>query len=474
MTPKKSTAWLTASGWLWLALAGCANWATFKPPVADVKPQREKRAQDVAKRYEQHRDAAQYGAAVACWNQGNSQGCRELLEKVLDRNPEHRESGLLMAELLLLDGDIAHARGQINDLAAHYPDDAEVLHSQGLVEAAAGDDASAAHHFERACKLAPDNPIFAASFEAAQESQQPSSRRRADPILSSQTAATRRGTARLSTFQVSAELWKAEVWLSLERPSETLTILERVLDEDPSQAEAEHMAGRAAERAGFATEAAAHYRRAAELEPDRVRYQTSLAASSETVSSINERAGTKRAGFDTISENSNAPHVTGGTFSMGESSRNGFNARDGGNSPLTARQWFDRGKVALTAGAPESALSYFQRARRSAPRDEEMTTSAAVLLLRNEQPELADRLAQDALTDLPDSAALYRIQGMARYRMGEWKSAQVSLEQAVTLDKSQPLAYFLLGCTLKKLGEPAAAESYLRQARQLDPRFVAE
>ena len=46
------------------------------------------------------------------------------------------------------------------------------------------------------------------------------------------------------------------------------------------------------------------------------------------------------------------------------------------------------------------------------------------------------------------------------------------MKQALLLDKGNPLSYFLMGCTLVKLGEQPAAEEFFRQARQLDPKYA--
>jgi len=70
------------------------------------------------------------------------------------------------------------------------------------------------------------------------------------------------------------------------------------------------------------------------------------------------------------------------------------------------------------------------------------------------------------------SAAIYRMLGVAYYRLGDFKSSQVALQQALSLDKSSALSYFLMGCTLAKLGQAEPAEAHFQQAKALDPRYT--
>ncbi len=105
-------------------------------------------------------------------------------------------------------------------------------------------------------------------------------------------------------------------------------------------------------------------------------------------------------------------------------------------------------------------------------RSEEQLQQAAALALRSDALPLAVQLAGDALQRYPRSAGLYRIRGAAEYRLGDYQSAQSSLRQAVSLDNSHPLAYFLLGLTCERLGESNEAAQHLQQAAAIDPRYA--
>ena len=86
--------------------------------------------------------------------------------------------------------------------------------------------------------------------------------------------------------------------------------------------------------------------------------------------------------------------------------------------------------------------------------------------------DLAVDLLQQCADLYDDSAGVQRTLGAAYYRTGDYRSSQVALQQALSLDKSSPLSYFLMGCTLVKLGRSEAAAMHFRQAGMLDPRYA--
>ena len=128
-------------------------------------------------------------------------------------------------------------------------------------------------------------------------------------------------------------------------------------------------------------------------------------------------------------------------------------------------------RTALAAGSADVALAYFRQAVSSQPDNPQIPLSVAVLALRHNQPDVAIALAGDAVRRFPKSARLHRTLATAYYRKGDYASSQVVLQQALSLDKSDALSYFLMGCALAKLGHPEAAEAHLRQARRINPRY---
>ena len=105
------------------------------------------------------------------------------------------------------------------------------------------------------------------------------------------------------------------------------------------------------------------------------------------------------------------------------------------------------------------------------PDDQQIPLDGAVYALRQNRPEMAVTIVSAALQHIPDSAPLYRMLGMAYYRQGDFNAAQLSLGRAISLDKSNALAYFLMGTTLTQLGDAEAARKQFDEAARLDPRY---
>jgi Flp pilus assembly protein TadD len=106
------------------------------------------------------------------------------------------------------------------------------------------------------------------------------------------------------------------------------------------------------------------------------------------------------------------------------------------------------------------------------PRDVEATLAAAAAALQRDDSEESIQLSSAALEHAPDDARLWRALGASHFRRGEYGKAQVVLAKAVSLDTSDPLSYFLLGATLRRLGQASEAERHLAVAAEIDPRYA--
>ena len=140
--------------------------------------------------------------------------------------------------------------------------------------------------------------------------------------------------------------------------------------------------------------------------------------------------------------------------------------------PDRVRALLDKGRAALAEGSSEAALVHFRKAAAIRPNNPQIPIAAAIAALRDNQPDLAIELLRSAERRFSGSARLYRILGVAYYRLGDLQSSQVALRQALSLDKSSALSYFLMGCTLSKLGQFESAKVHLRQARTINPRYT--
>jgi tetratricopeptide (TPR) repeat protein len=166
----------------------------------------------------------------------------------------------------------------------------------------------------------------------------------------------------------------------------------------------------------------------------------------------------------------NKPAGTSGTGSPGVDAGNA-----GGNSnsdPAAVDRLLRGGEAALAAGNREEALALFRRAEALDPQNPQIPTAAAVAALRQSCPEVAVTVAKDGVNRFPQWTPLLRTLGAAHYRVGDYHSSQLVLQQALSLDKSDSLAYFLQGCTCLKLRQIEAARACFAEAERINPSLA--
>jgi len=137
--------------------------------LPDVHPIRKERASFAAKKFDTERNAAEYRAAAAEWRQGNFKACRDGLDKILHRDPEHRDSIILLAELELEQDQSENAVEILRKGIAAHQKDAEMSYKLGLALESAGEQSEALHHFHVAVQLAPQEKKYAEVFKHAEE-----------------------------------------------------------------------------------------------------------------------------------------------------------------------------------------------------------------------------------------------------------------------------------------------------------------
>ena len=136
----------------------------------DITPKRKKRNEECVRQFEQQRDFAEFEAAKSRWvQQRDPKGCREALEKLLARRPQHRDARLLMVELLLAADDAPAAYKHAKAALDAYPNDAEVQYSMALTLDAEGKTVDALAYYQRATTMDPRNESFAAAYRTARE-----------------------------------------------------------------------------------------------------------------------------------------------------------------------------------------------------------------------------------------------------------------------------------------------------------------
>ena len=291
---------------------------------------------------------------------------------------------------------------------------------------------------------------------------------------------------------VEARLLMAEALLAANRPDEAVPVLEPALAGHPDDARVHHLMGMLLDATGERGDALVFYEQAARLQPGNEVYQVSyqaLAGSDDPsqtpaespqplriptpVPSPVEPEPNSPESFRAATEQPGQSYVSDDEPVEGAESAGPVGEEDlaGDRAAVSADDLLQRGRSALSEGLDALGFAYFREAMSLDPHDPKIPTAAAVCALRHNQPDLAVSLLEPLLDLFPDSVAIRRILAAGYYRLGNYRSSQVLLQQALSLDNSSALSYFLMGCTLVKLGEPAVAQTYFRQARRLDPRY---
>jgi len=422
---------VTQAALLMVALVGCASLQALAPPVEDVSEKRRERSRECAEEFGRHRDVAELEAARVRWDEGNACGCAEILGRILARSPDHFEVRLLLAEALLADNRPSEAITCLEPALADHPTDARAHHLMGSLLDSIGHKAKALVYYEQAMTLQPNDEVYAVCYQA----------------LASEEAADGPQQAEVRPQDASGDGLPASPGV-------------------PALSEAIP---------------AASADRAEDVEPRRPPTIRILSAEKGTSprsggtspgASRSSRSNASRS--DALSPQESPKRLVPDTTDSGRIGDTGSAAGTAYTSDMTdasAAELIEQGLSAMADGTTALAFACFREAMALRPDDPQIPISAATSALGHNQPEVAVALLEPLLEVFADSAAIRRVLGAAYYRLGDYKSSQVVLQQALSLDKSNGLSYFLMGCTLAKLGHRTAAETHFVQARRLDPRY---
>ncbi|CAK9109404.1 Type IV pilus biogenesis and competence protein PilQ, partial [Durusdinium trenchii] len=332
-----------------LAIACCAGcksnpFEKVAAPLTNIAPDRVEREGEAIAEFERRRDKAQFTAALARYREGDLEECRRSLDGIIERNPEHSDARLLLAELLLVEKQPQVALQHVESVLVREPNNAAAIHTAGLVHEALGNPTVALEQFQRANQLDPENEVYLLSYDSAVD----------NPL----------------------------------RP----------------------------------------------------------------------------AGNAHIDMNQTAMYAP---ISFGNAGGNGFTERQESWSGLLVEA-----EAALKAGNDLASREAFDRAMRFSGDNPQVPISIAVLILRHNRPELAREYLEPAVARFPNEPRLHRTLGLVLYRLGHYEASQVSIRQALSLDNTDALSYVLLGSALSKMGDRAAYEACLYEARRLDPSLA--
>ncbi len=299
---------------------------------------------------------------------------------------------------------------------------------------------------------------------------------------------------------IDAQLLLAEVNLLDKRPQEALKQVDEALRLQPGNARALYTKGLVLDAIGQSTGAVTYYEQAARAEPENEMYALCCknAKDSEGTDEACTNAVVPSAYQSSLNSDKNvstSAHQQGPTlatpamrqpaaetpsFATPTSQAADKLKKDAGisdsyahaESVVSVEESLSEGQRALSEGSIDAARIAFHKAAVFQPNNPQITIVAAGAALRTNHPEMAVELLVPAAKHFSKSAAIYRMLGVAYYRLGDFQSSEVALQQALSLDKSSALSYFLMGCTLAKLGQAESANAHFQQAQALDPRYT--
>ncbi|MDA7980130.1 MAG: hypothetical protein MPJ50_15295, partial [Pirellulales bacterium] len=117
--------------------------------------------------------AANYDQALKAWQADDTLACRRMLHGVLAKNPQHRDSLLLLAQLEILERQPQVIQAPLAQFCNQNPQDPSAQHMLGLVCESLGKKQAALARYQTAVKLAPDNLAYQASVDGILNPEQP-------------------------------------------------------------------------------------------------------------------------------------------------------------------------------------------------------------------------------------------------------------------------------------------------------------
>ncbi len=253
-----------------------------------------------------------------------------------------------------------------------------------------------------------------------------------------------------------ARLMMADVQLARENVRAAEQLLKSLVQDYPYDAASHHALALLLESTGRSELARTHFERAAAIDPDDPLFALSAFQ--------NEGAARKAA---TIALTAANVALATSPTPEAAAARAVIAAAQSPEGQAAIREAL----ILLEKGEEDGALSAMQLACEQESLNTALPLAASVFLLRSEKADAAIVLLEAAAERQPKASTILRGLGAAYLQAGDFQAAQVVLQQAISLDSSDALAYFLVGQALQLQGRHADARAMMRAAVQLDPRF---
>jgi tetratricopeptide (TPR) repeat protein len=419
-----------------LALPGCAvpgklQQAFSRNASDDIGQTRVARKDKLAQDFDRQRDDAQFEAAASSWERGDVEGCRKILEQLLERNPNHRRARLLLADLYLFNGQTDRSAAELNKALIADPKDAMAHHSLAQVLDACGQRDEAMAQYKMAAQLDPNNQVYAQSYQMALDLVPTAAPRELLAATNTKFDELKKSSVADDPIHTDHRIQLAsavqppaagqQIQGSLEGVAKGSSPTRVFASDDINNwvmpIDTQLPSGQIDRSNDLSTQPAAT--------PSAIAASATPSASRVQLASWNAPDGKSLRPVEPTVKLASRPEPSAGSAAAG-------------TNPQIRQSPLRESVVALAQGDTEAAIAAAQRG-------------------------LAEPSAQPA--------ALYRVMGAAHYRRGEFHTAQGELAQALSLDNTDALSYFLMSATLEKLNEHEAAAGFRAEAARLDARF---
>lgn len=216
--------------------------------------------------------------------------------KALEIKPDLALAHLAVVTSLASSGDVAGARAQLEKMKAALPKSPHTLLAEGTTAYAADDDGRAREAALQLLRRYPDH-LSVLHLAGSVES-------RSGSLLAAERYFTK--ALQIHPGLDPSRFALAQVYIRLGQPARALDTLKPLLEAGSTDAKAHAIAGDAYQRLGDAEKAEKAYRRAAELQPDNLRFQAAIAmarlARGDAEAAISRLEGLAKGHQDTVAD----------------------------------------------------------------------------------------------------------------------------------------------------------------------------
>jgi tetratricopeptide (TPR) repeat protein len=247
-------------------------------------------------------------------------------------------------------------------------------------------------------------------------------------------------------------------------------LYEKILTDDPDQADALHLLGVVAQERGVPARAVELIERAIALNPDNAAYHTNLGEIHRAGGNLHKACEHFRTALRLDPQSAEALNNLGLALAQQGQEEEGARLLEAAIAlkPFAATPYINLGNVLRGQGRLREALAISREGVRLIPQVPALHGALGRVLVDVDRPGEAVAYWQEAVRLEPNGDRLYNL-AKALHLLGRNDEAQACCRQAIQADAALPAAHHLLGRIVLEMGQPGEAIACFRQALALDP-----